>query len=290
MGISINDVTMKFHEVKALDHISLEIGEGMFGLLGENGAGKTTLMRILTTLLKPESGTVTINGISLEPDNYSKIQKQVGYLPQELGLYPSLTVWESLMYMGSLMGLSKKECRERLEYYLEKTSLLDHRKKKNKQLSGGMKRRVGLVQAMLHNPQVLIVDEPTAGLDPEERIRIRNLLMDFSKERTVFLSTHVVEDLAATCTDMAVLKKGRAIYQGALAQAVEAAHGKVWSGIFQTEEELMNRKEKLLISSKQYTSRGLEVKIISDNEVKDCKQVDTPTLEDAYIYMIHYNS
>lgn len=290
MGISVNDVTMKFHEVKALDHISLEIGEGMFGLLGENGAGKTTLMRILTTLLKPESGTVTINGISLEPDNYSKIQKQVGYLPQELGLYPSLTVWESLMYMGSLMGISKKECRERLEYYLEKTSLLEHRKKKNKQLSGGMKRRVGLVQAMLHNPQVLIVDEPTAGLDPEERIRIRNLLMDFSKERTVFLSTHVVEDLAATCTDMAVLKKGRAIYQGALTQAVEAAHGKVWSGIFQTEEELMNRKEKLLISSKQYTSRGLEVKIISDNEVKDCKQVDTPTLEDAYIYMIHYNS
>ena len=166
--------------------------------MGDNGAGKTTLMRILTTVLKPTSGMVTLDGILYSERNYEKIQRKIGYLPQEIELYPNLTVQECLEYMGDLAGVPKEECRKRIEYYLKKTSLIEHRKKKMKQLSGGMKRRVGLVQALLNEPEFLIVDEPTTGLDPEERIRIRNLFVDFSENRTVLFSTHVVAAKSST--------------------------------------------------------------------------------------------
>ncbi len=210
MRIQIDDLTVTFRNgVTAINHADLEITNGMFGLLGENGAGKTTLMRVLTTVLKPTGGRVTLNEMLYREENYEKIQKRIGYLPQEIDLYPNLTVQECLEYMGALAGVPRQECRERMQYYLTKTSLLEHRKKKMKQLSGGMKRRVGLVQALLNEPEFLIVDEPTTGLDPEERIRIRNLLVDFSENRTVLFSTHVVEDLAATCNRLAVMKKGQ---------------------------------------------------------------------------------
>ena len=192
MSIHIEDLTVRFkNSVTAIDHADLDIPNGIFGLLGENGAGKTTLMRVLTTVLKPTNGMVTLDGILYSEGNYEKIQRKIGYLPQEIELYPNLTVQECLEYMGDLAGVPKAECRKRIDYYLKKTSLIEHRKKKMKQLSGGMKRRVGLVQALLNEPEFLIVDEPTTGLDPEERIRIRNLLVDFSENRTVLFSTHV---------------------------------------------------------------------------------------------------
>ena len=209
MGIKIEDLTVTFkNQVTAINHASLEIPGGIFGLLGENGAGKTTLMRVLTTVLSPTGGTVTLDGMLYSEGNYEKIQKKIGYLPQEIDLYPSLTVQECLEYMGDLSGIPKETCRKRIQYYLEKTILSGHRRKKMKQLSGGMKRRVGLIQALLHEPEFLIVDEPTTGLDPEERIRIRNLLVDFLEGRTVLFLTHVVEDLTATCNQLAVMKKG----------------------------------------------------------------------------------
>ena len=190
MSIHIEDLTVRFkNSVTAIDHADLDIPNGIFGLLGENGAGKTTLMRVLTTVLKPTNGMVTLDGILYSEGNYEKIQRKIGYLPQEIELYPNLTVQECLEYMGDLAGVPKAECRKRIDYYLKKTSLIEHRKKKMKQLSGGMKRRVGLVQALLNEPEFLIVDEPTTGLDPEERIRIRNLLVDFSENRTVLFST-----------------------------------------------------------------------------------------------------
>ena len=192
MGINIENLVMEYKKgVKSLDHINLNIDQGIYGLLGENGAGKSTLMKILVTLLTPTEGTVEINGIRLERKNYELIKKEIGYLPQELGLYPNLTVRESLEYVGVMSGLKKKEYEERIDYYLDKTGLITQQRKKNRQLSGGMKRRVGLVQALLHNPRILIVDEPTTGLDPEERIRIRNLLVDFAADRIVLFSTHV---------------------------------------------------------------------------------------------------
>ena len=168
MSVKMEDLTVTFRNgVTAIDHVNLEIPKGIFGLIGENGAGKTTLMRVLTTVLKPSGGRVTLNGILYSEKNYEKIQRKIGYLPQEIELYPNLTVEECLEYMGDLAGILKQECRERIKDYLKKTGLTEHRKKKMKQLSGGMKRRVGLIQALLNEPEFLIVDEPTTGLDPE---------------------------------------------------------------------------------------------------------------------------
>lgn len=286
MGIKIEDLTVTFkNKVTAIDHADLEIPKGIFGLLGENGAGKTTLMRVLTTVLAPTSGTVTLDGIFYSEGNFEKIQRKIGYLPQEIDLYPSLSVQECLEYMGGLSGISKQTYRERIQYYLEKTSLLEHRKKKMKQLSGGMKRRVGLVQALLNEPEFLIVDEPTTGLDPEERIRIRNLLVDFSEGRTVLFSTHVVEDLVATCNQLAVMKNGKFIYSGNMKELLEQARGHVW--ICKEKDEGVARKlEKIYhVSSKQYVGNELQMKLISEvpPQIK-CSSCEA-TLEDAYIYI-----
>lgn len=286
MGIKIEDLTVTFkNNVTAINHAGLEIPKGIFGLLGENGAGKTTLMRVLTTILPPTSGTVTIDGILYSEGNLEKIQGKIGYLPQELDLYPSLTVQECLEYMGDLSGIPRKACQERIQYYLEKTSLSEHRRKKMKQLSGGMKRRVGLVQALLNEPEFLIVDEPTTGLDPEERIRIRNLLVDFSEGRTVLFSTHVVEDLAATCNQLAVMKKGKFLYSGKMRELLEQAKGHVW--LCNVKEEGMAREleKRYPVSSKQYTGDGLQMRFISETPPgTDCCSCEA-TLEDAYIYI-----
>ncbi len=286
MSIKISDLTVSFKNgVTAINHVDLEIPNGIFGLLGENGAGKTTLMRVLTTVLKPTSGAVTLDGMIYSECNYPKIQKKIGYLPQELDLYPNLTVEECLEYMGELAGIEKKGCQQRIKYYLEKTSLTEHRRKKIRQLSGGMKRRVGLIQALLNEPEFLIVDEPTTGLDPEERIRIRNLLVDFSENRTILFSTHVVEDLAATCNQLAVMKKGQFLYSGSMQELLNIAKGHVW--ICKVKDEFQARElEKMYhVSAKQYVDGGLQMKILCET------QPDVPcipceiTLEDAYIYI-----
>lgn len=286
MSIKINDLTVIFkNKVTAIDHADLEIPNGVFGLLGENGAGKTTLMRVLTTVLAPTSGTVSMDGLLYCEGNYPKIQRQIGYLPQEIDLYPGLTVQECLEYMGNLAGVPKEECRKRIRYYLEKTSLTEHRKKKMRQLSGGMKRRVGLVQALLNEPKFLIVDEPTTGLDPEERIRIRNLLVDFSENRTVLFSTHVVEDLAAVCSQLAVMKRGDFLYAGSIKELVRQAKGHVWTCCLQDEIQARDMERKYQISSKQLSEDGVQIRLISEKAPNvDCISVE-PTLEDAYIYI-----
>ena len=286
MSIKINDLTVTFkNKVTAINHADLEIPNGVFGLLGENGAGKTTLMRVLTTVLTPTSGTVRMDGMLYCEGNYPKIQHQIGYLPQEIDLYPGLTVQECLEYMGNLAGVPKEECRKRIRYYLEKTSLTEHRKKKMRQLSGGMKRRVGLVQALLNEPKFLIVDEPTTGLDPEERIRIRNLLVDFSENRTVLFSTHVVEDLAAVCNQLAVMKKGQFLYAGSMKELVRVAKGHVWICRLRNEVQAREIEKKYHISSKQLSEDGVQIRLISEEMPNiDCVSVE-PTLEDAYIYI-----
>lgn len=286
MSIRIDDLTVTFKNgVTAIDHADLEIPKGIYGLLGENGAGKTTLMRVLTTVLTPSGGTVSLDGILYSEGNYGKIQRKIGYLPQEIDLYPNLTMQECLEYMGDLAGIPKNTCRERIRYYLEKTSLTEHRKKKMKQLSGGMKRRVGLVQALLNEPEFLIVDEPTTGLDPEERIRIRNLLVDFSENRTVLFSTHVVEDLAATCNQLAVMKKGRFLYAGSIKELLDNAKGCVWDCIVEDPARARELEKKYPVSSKQYAEGGIQMRILSrEKPDADCK-MDDVTLEDAYIYL-----
>lgn len=288
MSIQISDLTVTFKNgVTAIKDANLEIPKGIFGLLGENGAGKTTLMRVLTTVLTPTKGRVTMDGVMYQERNYEEIQKKIGYLPQEIELYPGLTVEECLLYMGDLSGVPKNICRDRISYYLEKTSLIEHRKKKMKQLSGGMKRRVGLIQALLNEPDFLIVDEPTTGLDPEERIRIRNLLVDFSEHRTVLFSTHVVEDLAAACNQLAIMKKGEILYSGKIRELLNEAKGHVWICEVKSEEQAKTLEKQYHISSKQYTEEGFRMKILSENRPEIPCTLCEVTLEDAYIYLMN---
>lgn len=289
MSVKLKDVTVEFknrkNSVIAVDHVSAEIGTGIYGLLGENGAGKTTLMRVLTTIRKPSMGEVSMNGIAYTEKNYERLQKKIGYLPQELNLYPSLSVRECLEYMGGLAGVPKEERRRRIDYYLEKTSLAGHQKKKLGQLSGGMKRRVGLIQALLHEPEFLIVDEPTTGLDPEERIRIRNLLVDFSENRTVLLSTHVVEDLAATCSRLAILRKGAFRYDGTVEKLLKEAEGRVWTCTVKNEREVRELEKSYYVSLKQPAREGMKVRILGNKRPEiTCSEAEA-TLEDAYMLM-----
>ena len=287
MSVNIKNVTVTFkNQVRAVDHVNLEIPHGVYGLLGENGAGKTTLMRVLTTVLTPSDGEVYLDGIRYGTGKDEVIRQKIGYLPQELNLYPGLSVQDCLEYLGELSGIPKEECKNRIRYYLEKTGLTNHRKKKMRQLSGGMKRRVGLIQALLNEPEFLIVDEPTTGLDPEERVRIRNLLVDFSEGRTVLFSTHVVEDIAATCSKLAVMRKGSFLYTGTVQALLSQAKGKIWTANVADDTEAKRLEKQYRTTSKQYTEEGMTVKIISDVKPDiDCTQPKI-TLEDAYLYLM----
>ena len=243
-------------------------------------------MRVLTTVLTPSDGEVYLDGIRYGTGKDEVIRQKIGYLPQELNLYPGLSVQDCLEYLGELSGIPKEECKNRIRYYLEKTGLTNHRKKKMRQLSGGMKRRVGLIQALLNEPEFLIVDEPTTGLDPEERVRIRNLLVDFSEGRTVLFSTHVVEDIAATCSKLAVMRKGSFLYTGTVQALLSRAKGKIWTANVADDTEAKRLKKQYRTTSRQYTEEGMTVKIISDVKPDiDCTQPKI-TLEDAYLYLM----
>jgi len=216
--------------INALTDIDLTITSGMFGLLGPNGAGKTTLMRILAGILRPTSGDLYIGEFDGNAEKgRTSIKKLLGYLPQELGVYPDLSAREFLDYIGILKGMDNRKVRQsRVSELLDIVSLTNVANRKLKTFSGGMKRRIGIAQALLNDPKLLIVDEPTAGLDPEERIHFRNLLSELAGDRTVLLSTHIVEDIAQTCRNLAILNNGYIIFQGSTADLTHAARGKVW--------------------------------------------------------------
>ncbi len=231
--IVIENLCKNFGTKKALNQVSFKIEEGMFGLLGRNGAGKTTLMRILATLLHKSAGNITICGIPVEQSK--EIRKIIGYLPQDFSVYPNMSVYEAMDYLGVLSNLSKSVRKERIFKLLKLVNLDDCHKVKVKALSGGMRRRLGIAQAILHEPKVLIVDEPTAGLDPEERVRFRNLLCEIAQNRIVLLSTHIVEDIEKTCKQIAVLNHGEILYFGTLQDFVGDQEG--------LEEAYMKRME-----------------------------------------------
>ena len=286
MILTVKNLTVKFKNgYKGIQNMSFRIGNGIYGLLGENGAGKTTLMRVLTTILIPTSGKIIFENIPYTEKNYGAIQKKVGYLPQELNLYSNLTVQDTLMYLGSMSGIEKGTCEKRVQYYLKRTGLEEHKNKKNRQLSGGMKRRVGLVQALLNEPELLIVDEPTTGLDPEERVRIRRLLVDFSKDRTVLFSTHVVEDLAATTDQILAMKKGKLEYAGHASSLIAETKGKLWNYCTDSEREAEEIEKKFKVTAKQFTEEGIRFKILSDEKPFAGTMPAEITLEDAYIYL-----
>ncbi|MCB2308109.1 ABC transporter ATP-binding protein [Clostridium estertheticum] len=285
MFIEISNLKKQYNNgPKALNDISLHIGEGVFGLLGENGAGKTTLMRILVTLMNQTSGLVNMDGTIINSKNASKIRCKIGYLPQELGLHPNLTVRETLDYFGILSLMSLSDRKQQIDKLLVETNLEEHANKKIRQLSGGMKRRVGLAQAMLNNPSLLVVDEPTTGLDPEERIRIRMLLSKVSKGRTIILSTHVVEDVASICNKLAIMEKGKIIFTGSVPELINIANNHVFTKNVQNEAELIQFSKQHTITNSVYTSKGICVRFISDFKVED-SVTENPNIEDAYIYV-----
>ncbi len=269
---------------QALRDVNLEITTGMFGLLGPNGAGKTTLLRILATLLTPTQGRVTVDGFDVCDQHQKWAVKQIlGYLPQELGLYPSLTVTEFLDYVATLKNLHHPLVRAAaVDKVVSLASLRTVAHQRIHTLSGGMKRRVGIAQALLGDPQLLIVDEPTAGLDPAERVRFRNLLVQLSAECVVILSTHIVEDIANTCQDMAVLRQGEVRFRGSPAALIQETDGQVW------ELDLPEGQTPLpawQIASQVPVDGDLRIRVVGPRPADAARPV-RPTLEEAYLFLM----
>jgi ABC-type multidrug transport system ATPase subunit len=271
---------------QALRGIDLQIGSGMFGLLGPNGAGKTTLMRILAGIVNPSRGAVQVEGHDLTTEAGKRGTKAIlGYLPQELGMYPELTAAQFVDYMAILKGLDdSRERRRRVAEVLEMVALQDSAHRKIKGFSGGMKRRVGIAQALVNDPRVLIVDEPTAGLDPEERIRFRNLLVNLAADRTVILSTHIVEDIGQTCRDIAVLARGRVLFRGSPAELTSSAGGHVWTVMM---DRLAEPERGLTIVSMLHLSEGIQYRLVGLSAAAYPRaEPARPSLEDGYVWLM----
>ncbi len=268
---------------QALRGVDLEIPSGMFGLLGPNGAGKTTLMRILAGIVHPSRGAVRVAGHDLATDGGRRGAKAIlGYLPQELGMYPELTAAQFVDYMAILKGLDDPRQRtRRVAEVLEMVALQDAANRRIKGFSGGMKRRVGIAQALVNDPRVLIVDEPTAGLDPEERIRFRNLLVSLAADRTVILSTHIVEDIGQTCRDIAVLAKGRALFRGSPAELTNGAAGHVWTVMV---DRPVEPGPGLTIVSMLHLSDGIQYRLVGESH--PAAEPARPSLEDGYVWLM----
>ncbi len=284
MEIVIDNLSKRYGKKEAIKNLSLKIPSGMYGLLGRNGAGKTSLMRILAALSVPTNGDIWLNGVSIKET--AKIREMVGYLPQDFSMYRSMTVFGAMDYLGLLSDIPKEIRKERIDELLEKVNLKDNARTKIKALSGGMKRRLGIAQALLHNPQILIVDEPTAGLDPEERIRFRNLLSDFADNRIVLLSTHIASDIESTCDGVAVLNDGKLIFHGSTEELIWQADGKVYL-IMASKELDRHIKEKYVCLNISNTRTGIQYRILSDTPPEEKGKLQSPTLEDGYMYLLH---
>ncbi len=274
---------------QALKDVNLEINNGMFGLLGPNGAGKSSLMRILVTLMQPSSGIVKMNGYDLTKDR-EQIRSMLGYLPQDFRFFSHLKTYEFLDYAARLSGMkNSKERKLAVDKMLEEVGLFEARDRKANNLSGGMKRRLGIAQALINNPKIIIVDEPTTGLDPEERIRFRNLLSTISTQDVIIiLSTHIVGDISSSCTDMALLNQGGLAFTGSPDELVVKAEGKVWL-IQATEAEYLEINEKYPVISNVPNSEGWEIQVVADSINGYKGHNIPPNLEHAYVYFMENN-
>lgn len=282
MELSLDRLTKHYGNKIAVDNVSAVLKPGVYGLLGANGAGKTTLMRMLCAILEPTSGEIFLDGkdiISMGAE-YRNI---LGYLPQNFGYYPNYTAMEFLMYVSALKGIPRKTARKRAKELLEEVDLSSVADKKVKTFSGGMKQRVGIAQALLNNPEVLVLDEPTAGLDPKERVRFRNLLSDYAGDKIVILSTHIVSDIEAIADEVLLMKKGNFVLQGTVSELVQKADGKVWE-LAASPAEAKSWQTKVTIANLRHEGREIILRIISDR--KPCEEAIPceATLEDLYLY------
>ena len=271
--------------VQALDDVTLEIGAGMFGLLGPNGAGKSTLMRIVATLQEADSGTVDLDGIDVLQDK-DRVRQVLGYLPQEFGLYPKVTALKLLDHFAELKGIAGgKDRRVLVEALLRQTNLWDARNQRLGTFSGGMKQRFGIAQALIGNPKLIIVDEPTAGLDPEERVRFHNLLSEIGEHVIVILSTHIVGDVSDLCRSMAIINLGRVLVEGEPQNLAHGLRGRIWQKLV-PRAELASYKERLrVISSRLVTGRTL-VRVYGEDSPEEGFEPVEPDLEDLYFWNV----
>lgn len=286
--IIIDNINKSFGKKQILQNITLEINEGMFGLLGHNGAGKTTLMRIITTLLNPDQGKVFINGLDAHK-NRIEIKEKIGFMPQEFSLYKELTALEMIDYIASLNGVKDKKLRyKKVMDTLDQVNLTKAKDQKIGGFSGGMKRRLGIALSVVKDPEILIVDEPTAGLDPEERVRFRTLLVEFSQNRIVILSTHIVEDISASCEQLALLDAGQLAYSGTPRGWLNQVNDQVYEIATNNKKELLQLKDNYPIISMRQSKEAVILRLLADHSHVLPKMVKvTPNLEDAYLHFRH---
>ena len=285
MKLKIDNVSKRYKgNIWGLRGFSLTLEPGILTLLGPNGAGKSTLMQILATITKPSEGKVTWNGADIIqfPDNLRAI---LGYLPQDFGIYPNLTAIEFLEYIAALKGLDRRSARKRIQELLHIVNLFDARNRPLGGYSGGMKQRVGIAQALLNDPQLLIVDEPTTGLDPQERVRFRNLLSDLAGERIVILSTHIVSDAESTATRIAIINKGQLLIDTTPEHLLQKTEGKVWQWVISSTDLSIIRRQHI-ISSTIRRSDGVHIRVITDAPPSNTASSVTPNLEDAYLNLV----
>ncbi|WP_392889527.1 ABC transporter ATP-binding protein [Eubacterium limosum] len=289
MELKINRLTKRYKDKLAVDGVSLKLTPGIWGLLGANGAGKTTMMRMVAGILKPTSGGVFYDGLSIDDlgESYRDI---FGYLPQTFGFYPEFTVKNYLEYMSALKGIGKKDASRKIESLLQVLALSDVKNKKIRRLSGGMQRRVGIAQALLNDPEILILDEPTSGLDPGERVRFRNILAEFAKERIVLISTHIVSDVENIATRNAVMKDGRIIAAGSTDALVDVMKGRVWRTEV-SESDLFKCERLVRIANIRSESGGrASLRYLAENPVLPGSAPETPRLEDLYLWLFPEDS
>ncbi|MBO0413429.1 ABC transporter ATP-binding protein [Enterococcus hulanensis] len=287
MQIDINHLNQYYGKKQVLYDINLSISTGMFGLLGRNGAGKTTLMKTLVTLLPTNEGEIRMNRIDIH--DQKKIRSIIGFLPQEFSMYGNMTAYQALDYLAVLSELDKRTRRTRINALLDQVNLTIHKNVKVKAMSGGMKRRLGIAQALLNDPKILVVDEPTAGLDPEERLRFRNLLAEVSENKIVLLSTHIAGDIEATAENVAILEQGRIIFSDSIEQLLLNAQGKIFS-VQVPRTELSAAKKQVQIISLQQEGSTSHLRFIGNPQAQIMQHPlvieERPTLEDAYLYLL----
>ena len=282
MKLELDGLTKEFGDFTAVNHINLTMTNGVYGLLGVNGAGKTTLMRMLCTLLKPTSGTICCNGKDIFNMD-SEYRKLLGYLPQDFGFYPEFTVEDYLLYIAALKGIRPVVAKKRVKELISKVGLSKAAHKKMKKLSGGMKRRAGIAQAMLNNPKILILDEPTAGLDPNERIRFRNLISELSEDRLVLLSTHIVSDIEYIANEIWLMKDGEVLHKGSFEELINSMTETVWECLV-PKNRVSDFMEKYKISNMKSEINQIMLRIIShEKPVENAMRVEA-SLEDVFLY------
>ncbi len=280
MELVIDRITKQYKNKIAVDRLSLTLTSGVYGLLGANGAGKTTLMRMICGILKPTNGEVTFNGIDVSEENY---RDALGYLPQDFGYYPEFSAQDFMYYMASLKGLTKTQAKSKTKKLLEIVSLSDMAKKKIKTFSGGMKQRLGIAQALLNNPKILVLDEPTAGLDPKERVRFRNLISELGKDRIVLLSTHIVSDVENIASTILVMKDGQLIHNGTLTEIIAVIESKVFECTVDTRtaEQLMANYP---VINLRVDGEKTFLRLVCDETPHESALSVSATLEDLYLY------